>query len=140
MSDKRRSGGCLCGAVRFNATLKNTDVGICHCGMCRRWTGVFMAVEIEPDWEQTGTREPAVFDSSQWGQRFFCPECGTSIGYRMRDGSYFGLAAGTFDDPEGFRLTSEIFIDKKPDFYAFANETHKLTQAEFLAEINQQRD
>lgn len=34
-----RDGGCLCGAVRFKAVLTGTNFGVCHCPMCRKWTG-----------------------------------------------------------------------------------------------------
>ena len=33
------SGGCLCGAVRFTATDVPTEASVCHCEMCRRWSG-----------------------------------------------------------------------------------------------------
>ena len=42
----RRTGQCLCGDVRFEATIAAMDMGACYCSMCRRWTGgVFLAVQ-----------------------------------------------------------------------------------------------
>lgn len=92
---------------------------------------------VEADWEQTSRPQAAIYESSKWGQRLFCSQCGISIDYRMKGGSWLGLTAGVFDNPEDFRLASEIFIDKKPDFYAFANDTRRLTEAEALAQFNQ---
>ena len=34
-----RTGGCLCGAIRYRATIDNPRFGACHCPMCRKWTG-----------------------------------------------------------------------------------------------------
>ncbi|AQS41322.1 MAG: Hypothetical protein BHV28_06190 [Candidatus Tokpelaia hoelldobleri] len=96
-----------------------------------------MAVEVGAGREQTGWQRAAVYEASEWRQGLFCSECGTPIGYQMKDGSWPGLAADVSDNPEDFRLASEIFIDKKPGFYAFANDTRRLTEAEALAQFNQ---
>ncbi|MHC5307319.1 GFA family protein [Bartonella sp. LJL80] len=131
-----REGGCICGEVRFRAEPKSLDVGVCHCGMCRRWSGgVFMAIEVQPDWQEIGKSESSVYTSSDWGQRRFCHHCGTTIGWQLQDGSHLSLAVPAFDNDDGFVFTSEIYIDKKPAYYEFANQTSKLTEAEVLAAL-----
>ncbi len=41
------NGQCLCGETTFEVELKNHDVHVCHCSMCRRQTsGVIMTVDI----------------------------------------------------------------------------------------------
>ncbi len=128
------SGGCLCGAVRFTATPENDEMGACHCGMCRRWSGgPYLAVSCG---ESVKVEDEAVlksYASSEWGERVFCSNCGTSLFWRMRDGSHTSVAVSAFDDPGAFRFTREIFIDEKPGNYAFANETTKMTGAEVVA-------
>ena len=37
---ERLTGGCICGAVRFEAKPESDEMGVCHCGFCRRWSGV----------------------------------------------------------------------------------------------------
>lgn len=44
---------------------------------------------------------------------------------------------GTLDDADGILLTSEIFVDRKPDGYAFAADTRKMTEAEVVAMFTQ---
>ncbi len=43
------------------------------------------------------------------------------------------VSAQAFDDPAQFKFVSEIFIDDNPGNFAFANNTHKMTGAEFIA-------
>ena len=43
------------------------------------------------------------------------------------------MALGLFDEPDGFPLTSEIYIDRKPAGFAFAGEHERKTKAEVEA-------
>ncbi|UXN05389.1 GFA family protein [Bartonella sp. HY761] len=123
-----REGKCLCGDVHFKAKLSGMDVGICHCHMCQKMSGgVFMSLAVDPAIEVLGNVEFSVYPSSSWGERLFCSSCGSSLGWRMRDGSMVYLSAAAFDDQSGFELKSEIYYDEKPHFYEFANETRKMT-------------
>lgn len=76
---------------------------------------------------------PAVFGSSDYGERVFCADCGSSLMWRMRDGSHVSVSAQAFDTPELFTLAKEIFVDEQPAGYAFANSTRKMTGAEVFA-------
>ncbi len=130
----RLNGGCLCGAVRFSAEPKDRTMGVCHCSMCRRWSGgVYMAVECEGGVAIDDETAVGVYRSSGYGERVFCKACGTSLMWRMQDGSHHSVSAQAFDDPSLFEFTSEIFIDEKPGNYAFANQTRKMTGAEVFA-------
>lgn len=128
-------GKCLCGAITV-ATEDHDEVGLCHCSMCRRWTGGPMfAVHCGQEVQFTGTA-PARYQSSAWAERGFCPTCGTHLFYHLLpDGDYI-LPAGIFQDSE-FRLTTEIFIDEKPGFYEMGNATHKMTGQEVFAQFTQ---
>jgi len=128
-----RTGQCLCGAVKFKATLKALHVDACHCGMCRRQIGgPLMSVNCEPDVKIEGEDNLQFFSSSDWGERAFCKICGSNLFWRMKDGSFLSVNAGAFDDVSDFDFTMEIFIDKKPDFYDFKQNTKKLTEAEVI--------
>ena len=43
-----RTGQCMCGAVRFTARDVPGEYGICHCEMCKRWTGAALAAVAVP--------------------------------------------------------------------------------------------
>lgn len=132
-----KSGQCLCGTVKFTATPTKNEMGVCHCGMCRRWSGgVFTAVSCGASVEVEDDSQLGVYVSSDWGERCFCRKCGSTLFWRMRDGSNVAVSAQAFDDPEAFNFTSEIFIDEKPSNFEFANETKKQTSAELFAELD----
>ena len=137
---ERLKGGCLCGAVRFTAAPENSEMGVCHCSMCRRWTGgTFMAVSCgtSDSVEVDGQEALGVFKSSDYGERVFCSRCGTSLLWRMADGSHVSISAQAFDDPSAFKFTSEIFVDEQSANYAFANETRRMTGPEVIAYFTQ---
>lgn len=46
------------------------------------------------------------------------------------------MAAGFFTDSDGLNFDHQVFIDEKPDFYEFANETQNMTGAEVFARFN----
>lgn len=125
-------GGCLCGAVRFTAVPTKMEMGVCHCSMCRRWSGgAFMEVNCDSV-EVEDKTDLATFESSDWGMRQFCRKCGSTLFWMMKDGSHAGVAVGAFDDPEAFKFTTEIFVDEKPSNFDFANPTRKLTGAQVM--------
>jgi hypothetical protein len=121
-----RAGGCLCGAVRFKARLTGTNFGVCHCPMCRKWTGSALLGITVPvgnvDW--TGAEHVAKRQSSGWGERAWCRDCGSPLWFRVTvegpQAANLELPVGAFDDSNGLTMTNENYIDLKPDSYAFA--------------------
>ena len=129
-----RRGQCLCGAVRFTAKKAANEVGACHCAMCRRWSGSpLMTVDCGTEVVFEGADNISVYDSSEWAERGFCSVCGSNLFYRLKHNGEHQMLAGLFDDPDGLQLEHQVFIDQKPDFYAFSNKTRDLTGAEVFA-------
>jgi len=99
------TGGCACGRVRYSTTIQDDDAHLCHCRMCQRATGsisiAFKVVkQADVDWE----REPEWYDSSAIALRSYCRECGTSLGFKFKEGSeHMDLTVASFDDPGRFR-------------------------------------
>lgn len=128
------NGTCLCGAVRINATNISKNVGACHCAMCRRWGGgPLMAVECGTEVSFKGKENIAVFNSSEWAERGFCSKCGSHLFYRLRENKQYIIPVGLFDENDKFIFDHQVFIDKKPSFYSFANKTNEMTEAEVFA-------
>lgn len=120
--NKVYAGGCLCGAVRFEATAPALKPHTCSCKMCQRHTGSFTApwVEFPKDavrWVgEAGS--PAVYRSSDYSSRAFCTTCGSSIG-AVDDAPTVALLLGTFDRPNGKELasTSHSFKGGRPHWW-----------------------
>jgi hypothetical protein len=128
------AGRCLCGAVRFTATVPVREFGACHCGMCRRWSaGPFLAVECEGVVAIEGDVSLGVYRSSEWAERCFCTNCGTPLFYRLAGKEVSAVSLEALNDRAGFAFSTEIFIDDKPPYYAFANVTKTMTGAEAFA-------
>ncbi len=122
------NGSCLCGAVQFHVSQMSASVGACHCSMCRKWGGgPLMAVECGTDVSFTGEENITVFNSSAWAERGFCNQCGSHLFYRLKESRLTMMPAGLIDGDPSFVFDHQVFIDDKPSYYCFANETENMT-------------
>lgn len=118
-TEEIHSGGCLCGAVRYELVGQLRPVVACHCGQCRRTSGHFVAATaVSHDRlrlaEQRGLRW---YRSSPTARRGFCGECGSPLFWAPDDGSRFAVMAGSLDEPTGLALVMHIFVDDAGDYY-----------------------
>ena len=76
------SGGCLCGAVRFEFAGAPLWAGYCHCESCRRATGAPVAafIGVQQSAVSFSGEPPSVFPSSPGVERWFCGACGSPAG------------------------------------------------------------
>lgn len=124
---------CLCGSVKVTAREQH-QVSVCHCGICRRWGGgPLFAVHCGQDVQFEGREFVTDYSSSEWANRGFCRRCGTHLYYHLLDANEYILPAGLFQDEAGMALSEQIFIDQKPAFYNFREQTNNLTEAEVFA-------
>ncbi len=136
-SERELYGTCLCGAVRIAAKIQTNSVGACHCTMCRRWGGgPLFAVECDSDVELEGAAHISTFSSSEWAERGFCRECGTHLFYRLKKEGHYAIPVGLLDSGDEWKFAEQIFIDEKPSFYSFAEETKDLTGEEVFAQYS----
>lgn len=136
-SAAQQDGSCLCGAVRLVAKPKSDNIGACHCDMCRKWGGgPLFAAECESDVRFEGAEYISTYSSSEWAERGFCQRCGTHLFYRLKQEGHYAIPIGLFDDSGQWKLAEQIFIDRKPSFYSFAEKTRNLTGAEVFAQYS----
>ena len=132
----KKTGRCLCGDCKFSFESNILTVGVCHCNMCRRWSGgVIMGLHIDSPMIFENEKSLKWYKSSDWGMRGFCKNCGTNLCWSTVNKSMMVPFAGSLDDVSDLEFTSEIFIDEKPDFYAFKNNTKKQTGEEVFAQF-----
>ncbi|MDD0974612.1 GFA family protein [Pseudomonas fontis] len=130
---KEKHGSCLCGAVTLAVTVENASVGACHCGMCRKWAGgpSLMVETKQPVRITAGV--PKVYNSSDWAERAFCEQCGTHLYYRLKAGGFESVPVGVLDGDDDWTFDLQVYVDSKPKYYCFANQTKEMTGAEVEA-------
>lgn len=126
-------GQCLCGAVRI-ATADTRDIHACHCGTCRNWSSspAFALFADKPD--INGQEHIRHYQSSEWAERAFCATCGTHLYYHLLNSTHYYLYAGLFKE-QSFTLQTQIYIDSQAPYATLAADTPKLTEAQFLASL-----
>lgn len=95
------TGGCLCGAVRYQLTEPPEGGACCHCRMCQKSCGnpYFASAYISVKSFQFTKGEPKYYRSSTYVERGFCAACGTPLIFR--DGTdLHAIYIGTLDHPE----------------------------------------
>ena len=98
--------------------------------------GPLLAIECGSDVQFVGTDSISVFSSSDWAERGFCRKCGSHLFYRLKQEGHYAVPVGLLDEGEQWVFDQQIFIEEKPAFYAFANQTKNLTGAEVFAQYS----
>jgi hypothetical protein len=96
------TGGCQCGAVRYQLLTPPEHVCLCHCRMCQRASGQpFMAFASVRREDLRWTRgSPSSFVSSNVAERNFCSACGTPLTYHRVESGSIAVTIGSLDAPE----------------------------------------
>ena len=128
-NEKRATGGCLCGAVRYEVNGPLRDVINCHCSMCQRLHGGFGPHTKARKADITITEDAGLawYRSSDVARRGFCRVCGASLFWEPFGQDGTGILAGTLDGPTGLKTIGHIFVGEKSDFHEI---THRLPQFE----------
>lgn len=108
-----REGGCVCGAVRYQAHGDPARTVVCHCKFCQRCTGSAFALWPTFSHEKVNLTgrlsayEHRSDESGRWIRLNFCPRCGTTVTSTFEKGpGEIALPGGTFDD------TAWIAVDR----------------------------
>ena len=113
------TGGCLCGAVRYEVRGPLRAVVNCHCAQCRRTSGHFVAATAarREDFALLESEGLRWYRSSRTARRGFCGICGASLLWDPVSGGLLSIMAGTLDGPTGLETVSHIFADDAGDYY-----------------------
>ncbi len=114
MTDKTMpiTGGCLCGAMRFEVSAEPLAASYCHCTMCQKASGQpFKVYATVPFNGVTFTKgKPAAYESLSGNLRQFCGACGSPLGARAaEDPKLIAIVVGCLDDPNLIKPESHAF-------------------------------
>ncbi len=121
MTDTQKTtatGGCLCGAVRYEITGPLRDVVNCHCGMCQKLHGSFGAhtKALKKNIKITRSDGLAFYKTSDVAERGYCRDCGSSLFWQPFELDATGILAGSLDDTSGLKTMGHIFVGEKAEF------------------------
>jgi hypothetical protein len=111
---KHFTGGCQCGAVRYQLLAAPVQVSVCHCRMCQKASGgpIMAFARVKESELRWTCGRPAVFRSSSLAERHFCSACGTPLSYHFIDSGNISVTAGSLDDPEAVRPALQYSVDR----------------------------
>lgn len=129
-----RTGGCLCGAVRYECGGAPQFALQCHCRDCQRQSGAPHVAAVRMPAAEfrivrgTPKRYTAKSDAGNDIARIFCGECGTPLYVQVSTRpDIVGIRVCTLDDPSWFRPEANIFVKSAqpwdrmdPDLPAFS--------------------
>ncbi len=116
------TGGCLCGAVRYEANEPPSKGVVCHCRVCQRTTGsAFEAIVKFPRTAFRFTKgEPKRYRSSSIMEKCFCPHCGSTLTDQMlvrmsakRGPDMVLVHIGSLDKPEAVSIASHYGVESQ---------------------------
>ena len=119
------SGGCLCGAIRFEASADPIETGYCHCRLCQLSTGAptlaYASFPVASFRYTAGT--PSQFASSPRAAREFCGICGTQIaGRASANPIVVDVNVGALDEPTRYPPAMHIYCTTAIPWLRFADE------------------
>lgn len=121
------TGGCLCGAVRFQSKEAPVITRICWCRLCQYLGAGSGTVNVCFNTENFGitgvTRDySSIADSGNVMHRAFCPNCGTPMFSRAEARPHLiFIRAGTLDDPEMAQPAMAIWTAQAPSWGSIAS-------------------
>ncbi|MCK5121957.1 MAG: GFA family protein [Methylococcales bacterium] len=112
------TGGCLCGAVKYEILAEPIGAGNCHCRTCQKSVGTtyfpalfvpYHALKITGAYKEY----PTTSDSGNTVHRGFCPECGTSLfGRNSATDKIRPVNAATLDNPSIYKPHMDFWVSE----------------------------
>ena len=114
------TGGCLCGAVRYEAREPPQKIGYCHCQMCQKASGAPCAVGVyfaKKSFRFNGG-SPTFYKSSNSAERGFCQNCGSRLIFQPLNSESIAVEVGSLDRPEDVPPTYHTGVEGKVSWFA----------------------
>lgn len=116
MSNPISTGGCLCGAVRFELSGSPLTAGYCHCTRCQRRTGTASSAQARIDGRTLrllqGVELLKAWRHPEGGhEKLFCGVCGAHLFSRdAKRHTQMSVRLGAFDGDPGIRPSWRSFV------------------------------
>lgn len=123
--DQVYEGGCLCGTIRYRVTGKQLRGTICHCSICKKWSGApFLSWTLfnkgQFEWLSGA---PGAINATPAVTRKFCERCGSPLSFEFTDSSeIIGVTTGTLDEPDEFCPTRHNWTTSQVSWLAMVED------------------
>jgi hypothetical protein len=127
------SGGCFCGAVRYEAEANLKEAYYCHCKTCQKTSGApaEIGVFVKPGSLEFTRGEPKYFQTSPFGLRGFCAECGSRLIWMSPDKEdWTNVSVGSLDNPEDVVPVEHNCVESQLPWYNVAEELPHISSDE----------
>jgi hypothetical protein len=115
MAELPLTGGCLCGAVRYEVSEPLVSASYCHCTRCQRRSGAAASpsARLAPGSLRVVSGEELIrsFDPDDGYKKAFCSACGGALWAQSPDDpDVIAVRLGTFDGDPGIRPSYHQFV------------------------------
>lgn len=115
-------GGCLCGAIRYEAIGEPINVRICHCRKCQKAIGGAFNARALFQRDKVSIEGPVEhYQSSMELARGFCPKCGATLFSERAAAGVIGLTLASMDEPDAFSPAEHIWTLSRRAWVALAD-------------------
>jgi hypothetical protein len=109
------TGGCRCGALRYECSAEPVMAGNCHCRLCQQVSGSAFTANVAVPKDALRIMgdvkyHEAKADSGNTVSLGFCPSCGAPVvGRSSGMPDLMMLRAGSLDDPSWYRPGMDLY-------------------------------
>jgi len=111
------TGGCRCGAVRYEAEGDISHHALCHCKDCQMGSGAPMVawIAFKSDRFRITKGEPSSYNGAGKSFRYFCGNCGTPLFFFNEDflPGIVDIQTVTLDDPDEFGPQAHVQVAER---------------------------
>ena len=132
MTSDKYEGGCLCGAIRYRSAAPPMRCVICHCGDCRKHSGAPCLSFVHfPKHSFTWVlREPQRYRSSQYAERGFCPECGSTLSmHEVILEDRVQVTLGSLDSPEQVMPQDHVWTESQISWFEVEDDLPRFSRS-----------
>ena len=119
------TGGCECGAVRYEAEVSLSEAYYCHCKACQKSSGApaEVCVFLKPGTLKFLKEDPKYYQSGPFAIRGFCAHCGSRIIWKSPDKpEWNNVRVGSLDHPEHVVPKEHICVESQLPWYKLADD------------------
>jgi hypothetical protein len=110
-------GSCLCGGIQFEFTGAHSDIGVCHCSLCRKVSGVGATASVAIGFAQlrwiSGQQLVTSFERPSGYGATFCRVCGSPAPETDDRRTMYTIPVGLIDGDPPLHVADHIHVASK---------------------------